>query len=159
METEILATPPGYAFLFRVTFHLSHPRLQAIRESRQKPPLHWHPYQTEYFEVLAGSLTVEIEDEEIELTPESAKLSVQPGLNHRLYPTPSATEGDLIMLLSATDSGIPFQLDLAFFENWYAYQDEILVHGGTPDVIQVMNVGFPFLPHPPIRNPMLTAGI
>lgn len=136
----MLSTPPGHAFLFRVTFHLHHPRFQTIRASGQKPPLHWHPYQTEFFQVLAGSLTVEIEGEEIELTPESAKLGVKPGLNHRLYPTPSSTEAELVVLLSATDAGIPFQLDLAFFENWYAYQDEILVHGGAVDIIQVMNV-------------------
>lgn len=136
----MLPTPPGHAFLFRVTFHLHHPRLQAIQASGQKPPLHWHPYQTEFFEVLAGSLTVEIEGEDIELTPASAKLGVRPGLNHRLYPTPNSAGTELVVLLSATDAGIPFQLDLAFFENWYAYQDEILVHGGAVDIIQVMNV-------------------
>lgn len=114
--------------------------MQSIAASGQKPPLHWHPYQTEFVQVSSGSLTVEIEGEEIELTSRSEKLGVEPGLNHRLYPTPGAAERELVFVISATDAGVPFQLDLAFFENWYAYQDEVLVHGGAVDVIQVMNV-------------------
>lgn len=43
-------------------------------------------------------------------------------------------------LLSGEKSRQAFQLDDVFFQNWYGYQDEVVMNGGKFDVIQIMNV-------------------
>lgn len=85
---------------------------------------------------------------------------------HRLFPVWDPGEGDgdgdgdgdgaggddgegqgkgkrCVFLLSGQDSGEPFRLDTMFFQNWYGYQDEVVMRGGGMDLIQVMCVSFP----------------
>lgn len=42
--------------------------------------------------------------------------------------------------LGASETAATAQLDQAFFENWYGYQEDIMLRGVTPDPIQVMCV-------------------
>lgn len=135
-----------------MTFRLRHPRILAV--AAQKPPLHFHPYQEEYIEVLEGRLAVEIEGVEHVLGPKDGEFEVRPWCNHRLYSpvTEQGKDGELyddgwdgektIFLLSGQDTDEMFRLDTVFFENWYAYQDLVVVKGEKIDLIQVMSVRF-----------------
>ncbi|KAK8008144.1 hypothetical protein PG991_010695 [Apiospora marii] len=153
------------AFYYDITFDLSHPRLIQLA-SADKPPMHFHPYQEEYIQVLSGTLGVEVEKAAYRLRPEDGELCVAPWANHRLYPltlvAQGAPDGDrqdeiessadetapppqpalrtTRFLLSAQKSAVAFRLDDNFFQNWYGYQDEVVMSGRKLDMIQVMNM-------------------
>ncbi|KAF2744281.1 hypothetical protein M011DRAFT_449808, partial [Sporormia fimetaria CBS 119925] len=131
------------AFSFDTTFYLDHPRLIKVA-SGEKPPLHFHPYQEEYIEVTEGELAVEVEGREYILTPSDGEFLIRPWTNHRLYPVMPTAGSDgprkSRFLLSGEDTKDAFKLDKVFFQNWYAYQDEIVVRGKKVDLIQVMNM-------------------
>lgn len=137
------------AFAFDVTFYLGHPQL--VKVAKQKPPVHFHPNQDEFIEVLEGSLAIELRGQERILTPQDGEFCLPRWANHRLYPPPPAStdgrddgssgSGITRFFLSAQDTVESFKLDLIFFQNWYAYQDEVVVHGKELDLIKVMNVG------------------
>lgn len=43
--------------------------------------------------------------------------------------------------LSARDiGGAPSRLDQVFFENWYGYQEDIILRGVKPDIIQILSM-------------------
>lgn len=142
---------PALAFYYEVCFDLTHPRLIKLA-SEEKPPMHFHPHQEEYIKVLSGRLGVQVEKTEYKLGPQDGELRVLPWTNHRLYPLPPSEsagghdEGKTVFLLSAEKSSLDFQLDDIFFQNWYGYQDEVVMTGGKFDVIQVMNVSFTLFP-------------
>ncbi|KAI0517437.1 hypothetical protein F5B22DRAFT_104796 [Xylaria bambusicola] len=138
-------------FAYEVTFRLRHPRVLAV--AALKPPLHFHPYQEEYIEVLEGRLAVEIEGVEHVLAPKDGELKVRPWCNHRLYSPVTDLLGEAhaefddgwdgektVFLLSGEDTDEMFRLDTVFFENWYAYQDLVVVKGEKIDLIQVMSM-------------------
>ncbi|KAI8624751.1 hypothetical protein F5Y19DRAFT_304950 [Xylariaceae sp. FL1651] len=137
-------------FAYEVTFLLQHPRVAAV--AAQKPPLHFHPYQEEYVEVLEGRLAVEVEGVEHVLSPRSGEFKLQPWCNHRLYSPVAEVGGQAtsqddewdgektVFLLSGQDTDEMFRLDTVFFENWYAYQDLIVVKGEKIDLVQVMSM-------------------
>jgi hypothetical protein len=59
--------------------------------------------------------------------------------NHRLYPC--VTDQRITrFLLSGSDTAESYKLDEIFFQNWYGYQDQVLLHGEKVDLIQVMSV-------------------
>ena len=77
------------------------------------------------------------------LSAESGEVSIEPGPYHRLWPTPGSEE-NLIFDLSASEApDVPLIVDQCFFENWYGYQNDVLLHGEKLDIIQVMNVRIP----------------
>lgn len=136
------------AFAFDVTFYLGHPQL--VKVANQKPPVHFHPHQDEFVEVREGRLAIELRGRERILTPKDGEFCLPRWANHRLYPPPPASTDDrdgssgsgvARFLLSAQDTPESFKLDLVFFQNWYAYQDEVVVHGKKLDLIKAMNVG------------------
>lgn len=133
------------AFYFDVTFILDHPHLLKLA-SAEKPPLHFHPYQEEYIEVTEGRLGVEVEGKEYILTPTDGEFTIHPWSNHRLYPLlPAPGSEDLQttrFLLSGEGTNDAFKLDAVFFQNWYRYQDAIVVGGEKMELLQVMNVRF-----------------
>ncbi|KAI0403371.1 hypothetical protein F4802DRAFT_295292 [Xylaria palmicola] len=150
--TRIIEHPhdSSRVFAYEVTFHLQHPRVIAV--AALKPPLHFHPYQEEYIEVLEGRLAVEVEGVEHILSPRDREFTLQPWCNHRLY-SPVTGIGDppkgqddgwdgkkTTFLLSGQDTDKMFRLDTVFFENWYAYQDLVVVEGKKPDVVQIMSM-------------------
>ena len=129
-----------------------------IKLATQKPPAHFHPYQSEYMEVLEGRLGLETEGRERVLRPEDGQVKVDPWKNHRMFPPPPLHEkskrdgeharGITRFLLSGGETSELFRLDTLFFQNWYGYQDEVVMGGGRMDLIQVMCVGHnvPFAP-------------
>lgn len=132
----------GRVFAFEVTFQLDHPHL--LRLSAEKPPRHFHPFQAEYIQVLHGRLGVEIGSAgSRELQAADGEVRVPAGTHHRLFP-PRRIEGDnqMVFLLAGDDTARALKLDTLFFQNWYGYQDEVLLGGKNFDLIQVLSVGF-----------------
>ncbi|KAH9992265.1 hypothetical protein F4779DRAFT_637567 [Xylariaceae sp. FL0662B] len=132
------------AFAFEVTFFLA--RLGPYRSlGSRKPPLHFHPYQEEYVEVLEGCLVAEVEGREHLLRPGDGEFHVPPWKDHRLY-QPLDTHGQdarqpgdvTRFVISAEDTSELYRLDTVFFQNWYGYQDEVALKKKKPDIIQVM---------------------
>ncbi|KAI1080737.1 hypothetical protein F5B20DRAFT_570206 [Whalleya microplaca] len=148
ITTHVITHPshPERVFAYEVTFLLDHPRIIAV--ASLKPPLHFHPHQEEYIEVLEGRLAVEVGGREYMLAPEHGEFLVRPWTNHRLYPPVSEKgagggEGGLRrtrFLLSGQDTAEMFRLDTVFFENWYGYQDQTVVKGENIDLVQVMSM-------------------
>lgn len=88
--------------------------------------------------------------------PEDGRFIIRPHVNHRSYPAllekqpqqqqPQQQQQEekqhiVKMLMSAekSDNSV-FELTDVFFENWYGYQDELLVHGGRINLFQVFCV-------------------
>lgn len=139
--THVLPHDAERSFRFEITFYPDHPRL---RHMPAKPPQHFHPFQEEYLSVSEGALTVEAEGVEHILRAGEPEFVIRRGVNHCLYP-PRGPEWEnnndtVRAVLSAENTGSPFSLDLVFFENWYAYQEQVVVHGARLDLIQVMSV-------------------
>ncbi|KAI0470909.1 hypothetical protein GGR56DRAFT_119959 [Xylariaceae sp. FL0804] len=160
---------PARAFAYEVTFLLRHPRVVAV--AALKPPLHFHPWQGEYIEVLSGAIAVEVDGVESVLTPAHGEREFPRWSHHRLYAPPTEEEEEVVkfkngpalaaagsdvdddeeeeeeeeedktvLLLSGEASDEPFRLDTVFFQNWYAYQDQVVVKGERVDLIQVMSM-------------------
>jgi mannose-6-phosphate isomerase-like protein (cupin superfamily) len=81
--------PPGRTFHFHVVLRPQHPRMRDLLRSGKKPPTHFHPRQWEFFRVVRGSLTVEIDGRPHAFTAEDGEYALRPGPHHCLY----ATEG------------------------------------------------------------------
>ena len=112
----------------------------------RKPPVHFH-MQEEYIESTQGNLGLEIEGKELVLKPEDGRFDIKPYMNHRSYPIELARQDDgntvVKFLLSGAKTNSTFELNPLFFENWYKYQDEIVVNGASIDLIQVFCVSEP----------------
>lgn len=97
----------------------------------------------EYIEVLEGKLGLEIEGEERVMTPSDGVYAIQAFVNHRSYPLPEhLQEGCEVVkfLLSGEKTADVFELNPVFFENWYKYQDEVVVNGAPLSLIQLFSV-------------------
>ncbi|KAI5865273.1 hypothetical protein GGS23DRAFT_419325 [Durotheca rogersii] len=160
ITTHVITHPshPDRVFAYEVTFLLQHPRVVAV--ASRKPPLHLHPHQEEYIEVLEGRLVVEVEGKESTLLPEDGEFTVLPWTNHRLYSPVSDRKSEgadpdtkvTRFILSGERTPEPLRLDTVFFENWYAYQDQVVLKGMKIDLIQVMSMfdaGGSYLSLPP----------
>jgi len=90
-------------------------------------------------EVLDGQLCVEVDGQERVLGPDDGEICVRPWAHHRLYPPPNFEEArQSKFLLSGQETREVFKLDTVFFQNWYGYQDEVVLEGKSMDLIQVM---------------------
>lgn len=134
------APPKGRNIHFHVKIDPNHPRLLELAASGKKPPTHFHPRQWEYFHVKKGSLTVEIDGVPHAFTASDGEYALRPGPHHCLYATPGQASDVVEFWLSASPSGVATELDQAFFENWYGYQEDIMMRGVTPDPIQVLSM-------------------
>lgn len=80
------------------------------------------------------------------MKPQDGEFTLQRWANHRLYPlipTPGDDREELQttrFLLSAEGTLEAFALDAVFFQNWYGYQDAVVVGGEKMDILQVMNM-------------------
>jgi hypothetical protein len=126
------------AFCFEVLFKLKHPHL--VKLGSQKPPLHFHPYQDEYVQVLDGRLCVEVDGAETILTPDDGEFTFKAWHHHRLYPPPAHDAETCRFILSGAETTHAFRLDEVFFSNWYGYQDDVVLNGKEFDLIQVLSV-------------------
>ncbi|KAF2014437.1 hypothetical protein BU24DRAFT_481897 [Aaosphaeria arxii CBS 175.79] len=130
---------PNRAFSLEVLFHLTHNHL--LKLGSQKPPLHFHPYQDEYIQVIEGRLYVEIDGVETLLTPTHGEVTVKAWSNHRLYPPPPTADGEKCkFILSGADTPHAFRLDNVFFSNWYGYQNDVFLNGKKYDLIQLLSM-------------------
>lgn len=127
--------------MIEVEFDTHHPRLIEVMERiDKKPPTHFHPYQIEYFEVLQGSLVVEIEGKERIISPADGEVQIDRWVHHRSYPAPVSEQNITKFLMSGSDTSAEYPLDSVFFQNWYGYQDQIVLYGEKVDPIQVFSV-------------------
>ncbi|KAF2834223.1 hypothetical protein M501DRAFT_944649, partial [Patellaria atrata CBS 101060] len=132
---------PNRAFMIEVLFDSHHPRLIEVMErSDKKPPTHFHPYQTEYFEVLEGRIIIEIEGKARIITPADGEVDIKPWVHHRSYPAPVTEQNITKFLMSGSVTKENYPLDTVFFQNWYGYQDQIVLYGEYPDPIQVFSL-------------------
>lgn len=146
--TEFLEPPPGRCFCFRQRYCLKptidesdpdYERINAALHHPSGPPVHFHPFQNEYFRVEQGRMCVEIDGVLQILTPEDGEIMGRAGSIHRFYIAPDSTK-DMVIILSASDPGLDYQLDRVFFENWYGLWHDYLVHEGKMDLIQLLCV-------------------
>lgn len=147
MTTEFLEPPPGRCFLFRQTYlhNVEGPIPENLRDlinspNRPKGPLlHFHQFQTEYFRVESGIMGIEVDGKRLKVTPEDGEISVKAGSIHQFHIHPDSP-GEMTVYLSASDSGMDFQLDRIFFENWYGYWHDAMLHEGGLDIIQYLAI-------------------
>lgn len=103
------------------------------------PLLHFHQFQTEYFRVESGVMGIELNGQHRKVYPENGEISVKAGGIHRFYIHPDSP-GEMTVYLSASDSGMDYQLDRIFFENWYGYWHDALLHEGKLNFLQYLAV-------------------
>ncbi|KAI1328425.1 hypothetical protein F5Y16DRAFT_369016 [Xylariaceae sp. FL0255] len=131
---------PNRAFAFEVTMDL----VRGAEFFKLKPPTHFH-VQEEYIEATQGRVGLELEGREITLTPgPDARFNIPPYSHHRSYPLSierQEHEETIVKFLlsggSPLDEPTSTKLHPIFFENWYKYQDTIVVQGARVDLIQV----------------------
>jgi len=94
--------------------------------------------------VVEGLLAVDFNSQERVLGPEDGGVCIPTWVNHRLYP-PSLPSNDdrcssntVRFLLSGQMTQDMYKLDTVFFENWYNYQDQVVIKGEKIDLIQVI---------------------
>ncbi|KAK4222535.1 bifunctional solanapyrone synthase [Podospora fimiseda] len=112
---------------------------------KKKPPPHFH-FQEEYIQATRGKIVLEINGEEQVFTPEDGRIAIKPYLDHRTYPVHISKQDEGVtvvsFLLSGEKTDSVFELNPVFFENWYRYQDDVLMNGGDGgkkiDMIQVL---------------------
>ena len=76
------------------------------------------------------------------ITAADDEVSAKAGQIHRFFIHPESTE-DMTVYLSASDSGKDYQLDRIFFENWYGYWHDALLHDGGLNLFQFLSVWHP----------------
>ncbi|KAG7291432.1 hypothetical protein NEMBOFW57_001451 [Staphylotrichum longicolle] len=100
-------------------------------------PVHFHT-QAEYIESLQGKVGLEIEGREVVLAPADGRFDIRPYT--------------VKFLLSGARTDNASELNPIFFENWYKYQDDVVVNGKWIDLIQVFcmfDAGGTYLSLPP----------
>jgi hypothetical protein len=128
---------PARHFNLEVTFHDHHPHLLRLRT--HEPPPHFHYLQVEYFEVLEGSLYVEVGAHRLLLTSESGELPVMPWVRNRVIPGPvSESQTKTVFLLSGPAAQGTRMLDFIFYENYYRYMDAMVAEGKAIELIQIL---------------------
>jgi len=140
-EVMIHDPPPGRTFSFECKINVRHPIMVEVERSGQKPPSHFHPHSWEYMKVTSGRLTIEIEGVPKDYAAEDGEVCVPPGVHHCLYTKSEQPTKCVEFWLSARAAEeMPSRLDQVFFENWYGYQEDILLRGVKPDFIQVLSM-------------------
>ncbi|KJZ79733.1 hypothetical protein HIM_01202 [Hirsutella minnesotensis 3608] len=161
LVTEFLEPPPGRSFCFRQRYrHKLPPELEADADAARLfetlnhpsgPPTHFHPFQHEWYRVESGRMCVEIDGELKTLTKEDGEVLGRAGSVHRFFIAPDSAE-DMVAVISGSDSGLSYQLDRIFFENWYGiWHDYLVYENGKMDLIQLLctyDAGDAYLPGP-----------
>lgn len=141
---------PGREFAFDVTLDL----VKGAELFKQKPPLHFHVSQDEYFQVLEGTAILEYRGQQHKLSKDSPPFTIRAWENHRTYPLQPHQGNNIVRFLLSADQ-IPqkaFKLNTLFFENWYRYQEEVIRNNGTFNLLQILSTfdaGGTYLAPPP----------
>lgn len=146
VRTRILEQPDN-AYTFEAIFRPSHPLGSKI--FAQKPPMHFHPYQNEHIRVLEGKLVVEVDGHEHVRSASDDDFRVDAWTNHRLYPfcpaISSNTEAeDVRVLIWGQKTTETFHEDILFLENWFKYQDDIVMNKKNVGLLQILSVSYAF---------------
>ncbi|EKG10434.1 Cupin RmlC-type [Macrophomina phaseolina MS6] len=116
----------------------------------KKPPTHFHVHQTEFFRVLKGNLSVDINGRRVDLSPADGEYTVPPFTHHVIYGTPGTEHNEVEFEVSAEEKRDgAYAMDQPFFENWYGYQEDVFQRGVKLDFIQVLAVRRGRRPTPP----------
>lgn len=130
---------PSRSFALEITLDL----VKGAEFFSHKPPLHFH-IQEEYIESIQGKMCLELNGKEHVLLAGDGPMSIKPYVNHRSYPAALADQNDgetvVKFLLSGEKTDSVFELNPVFFENWYKYQDDVVVNGAKISLIQLFSV-------------------
>jgi mannose-6-phosphate isomerase-like protein (cupin superfamily) len=144
ISVETLPRPPNRQFEFHGFMRPSLGIYKKLIEGGKKPPTHFHPHQWEFFRVIQGNLTIDLNGHPKHVTSQDGEIVVAPCTHHVIYGTPGTEDNEVEFVVSASDArgaeGVV--LDQAFFENWYGYQEDIFQRGVKLDLIQVLSVRF-----------------
>lgn len=132
---------PSRSFALEITLDL----VKGAEFFDKKPPLHFH-VQEEYIEAIQGKIGLELNGKEHVLSAGDGPMSIKPYINHRSYPLEQERQDDGVtvvkFLLSGEKTDSVFELNPVFFENWYKYQDDVVVNGAKISLIQLFSVSF-----------------
>ena len=82
---------------------------------------------------------IEVDGARKSVTRDDGEISVKAGSIHQFFIHPDSP-GDMTVYLSASDAGMDYQLDRIFFENWYGYWHDALLHDGGLSLLQYLAV-------------------
>ena len=105
---------------------------------------------------------LELDGKEHVLSAGDGPMSIKPYVNHRSYPLSLAQQdnGETVVkfLLSGEKTDSIFELNPVFFENWYKYQDDVVVNGAKISLIQLFSVSrlYSFILINWVKGPLLT---
>ncbi len=94
---------------------------------------------------------IECDGQKKAVTKDDGEISVKAGSIHQFFIHPDSP-GDMTVYLSASDAGMDFQLDRIFFENWYGYWHDALLHDGGLSILQYLAVCAPYILYINTRN-------
>ena len=111
-------------------------------EGGKKPPTQSQSYQSEYFRILKGNLTIDHSGVPKHVIKEDGEIAARAYTHHAIYGTLGTELNDVEVVVSASNAkqGSDSILDQAFFENWYGYQEDVFQRGKKLDTIQVLAV-------------------
>lgn len=148
---------PSRSFALEITLDL----VKGAEFFGHKPPIHFH-VQEEYIESIQGKMGLELDGKEHVLSAGDGPMSIKPYVNHRSYPLSLAQQdnGETVVkfLLSGEKTDSIFELNPVFFENWYKYQDDVVVNGAKISLIQLFSVSrlYSFILINWVKGPLLT---
>jgi hypothetical protein len=138
---------PSRSFALEITLDL----IKGAEFFGHKPPIHFH-VQEEYIESIQGKMGLELDGKEHVLSAGDGPMSIKPYVNHRSYPLSLAQQdnGETVVkfLLSGEKTDSIFELNPVFFENWYKYQDDVVVNGAKISLIQLFCVSHSYSFYP-----------
>ncbi|KAF8338732.1 uncharacterized protein EI90DRAFT_3144156 [Cantharellus anzutake] len=125
---------PGEPFKARQWLKADSPYTGAGKKSLANPPLHYHLYQTELFQVVSGVMGFVLDGEEGKLHP-GQRVVIEPYQVHTFWNDPDSGE-DLVVEVSLK-GGDRRGLDETFLKNFFGYLDAQIMAGKTPDTLQM----------------------
>ncbi|KAH8698357.1 hypothetical protein BGW36DRAFT_375942 [Talaromyces proteolyticus] len=136
-----LPRPPDRQFLFHGIMRPSRGIYAELIKGGKNPPTHFHRSKWEFFRVLKGNLTINLNGVPAHVTSATGEIAVIPYTHHVIYGTPGTEMNEVKFVISATDRPAEDNvtgLDQEFFENWYGYQEDIFERGVKLDLIQAL---------------------
>ncbi|KAK9899540.1 hypothetical protein P389DRAFT_207207 [Cystobasidium minutum MCA 4210] len=109
----------------------------SVRKGKSGPPLHIHLEQSEYFEVLSGTLGLTLNGEPVTLTKEGGRVSIPPGARHTFWVHESSTE-DCSFIVWVKPQHVKNGLDEGFLRNFAGYLSDCDRDGLRPSVFQLL---------------------
>lgn len=119
MTQELLDFRPGMDMTWEI--RRTEPRFETtfwMEPTTAKPPLHLHPHAEERYEVLEGSIQVNV-DGEWHTVRSGEDLTVPPGVPHTLRPDPDTDEG--ATLINSHDPSMRYE---SFFREFHRLASE-----------------------------------